>query len=55
MMRAATGLISRIRVSAEEIWGQDNNNQVKAMAETFNLSTAEEAGSESSMARMPRN
>ena len=30
----------------EEIWGQGNNNQVKAMAETFNQSAAEETGSE---------
>jgi hypothetical protein len=33
--------------STEEIWGQGNNNQVKAIAETFNQSAAEEAGSES--------
>jgi outer membrane lipoprotein-sorting protein len=32
--------------SAEDIWGQDNNNQVKAMAEMFNQSTTEEAGSD---------
>jgi hypothetical protein len=32
--------------SAEEIWGQDSNNQVKAMAEMFNQSAVEEAGSE---------
>ena len=33
--------------SAKEIWGQGNNNQVKAIAETFNQSAAEETGSES--------
>ncbi len=32
--------------TALEIWGQGNNNQVKAMAETFNQSAAEETGSE---------
>jgi len=32
--------------TAEEIWGEGNNNQVKAMAETFNLSQAEMMGSE---------
>lgn len=32
--------------SGEEMWGKGNNNQVKAMAEMFNQSTAEEAGSE---------
>jgi len=32
--------------TAEEIWGEGNNNQVKAMAETFNLSQVEMAGSE---------
>ncbi|HEX7444913.1 MAG TPA: hypothetical protein VF300_00845 [Methanothrix sp.] len=32
--------------SARDIWGQDNNNQVKAIAETFNQSAAEETGSE---------
>jgi hypothetical protein len=32
--------------SAKEIWGRGNNNQVKAMAETFNQSKAEETGSE---------
>jgi hypothetical protein len=31
---------------AEEIWGQGKNNQVKAMAEMFNQSTTEEAGSD---------
>jgi outer membrane lipoprotein-sorting protein len=33
--------------SADEIWGGDSNNQVKAMAETFNLSKTEDLGSES--------
>ena len=32
--------------STEEIWGQGNNNQVEVLAETFNQSTAEEAGTE---------
>ena len=32
--------------SKQEVWGQDRNNQVKAMAETFNLSTTEDLGSE---------
>jgi hypothetical protein len=32
--------------TTEEIWGGGNNNQVKAMAETFNLSPVEMAGSE---------
>lgn len=32
--------------SEKEIWGQGNNNQVKAMAETFNQSKADETGSE---------
>lgn len=32
--------------TAEEIWGEGKNNQVKAMAETFNLSQVEMAGSE---------
>jgi len=30
----------------QEVWGRDKNNQVKAMAETFNLSTTEDLGSE---------
>ena len=32
--------------TAEEIWREGNNNQVKAMAETFNLSQVEMMGSE---------
>jgi hypothetical protein len=32
--------------SANEIWGQGNNNQVKAIAEMFNQSAADETGSE---------
>jgi hypothetical protein len=32
--------------SKEEVWGQDRNNQVKAIAETFNQSTTEDLGSE---------
>lgn len=32
--------------SAEEVWGPEKNNQVMALAETFNLSTAEDLGSE---------
>jgi outer membrane lipoprotein-sorting protein len=32
--------------SANEIWGQGNNNQVKAIAESFNKSKADETGSE---------
>ncbi len=32
--------------SKEEVWGPDRNNQVKAIAATFNLSTTEELGSE---------
>ena len=32
--------------SKQEVWGQDKNNQVKAIAETFNLSTTEDLGSE---------
>ena len=32
--------------SEKEIWGQGNNNQVKAMVDTFNQSKAEETGSE---------
>jgi len=32
--------------SGEEIWGQGKNNKVKAMAEMFNKSRTEEAGSE---------
>jgi hypothetical protein len=32
--------------SAEEVWGQDKNNQVIALAKTFNLSTTEDIGSE---------
>jgi hypothetical protein len=32
--------------SKQEVWGQDRNNQVKAIAETFNLSTTENLGSE---------
>jgi outer membrane lipoprotein-sorting protein len=32
--------------SKQEVWGQDKNNQVKAIAETFNLSTIEDLGSE---------
>ncbi|MBN1235342.1 MAG: hypothetical protein JW999_04745 [Methanotrichaceae archaeon] len=31
---------------AEEVWGQDKNNQVMALAKTFNLSTTEDLGSE---------
>jgi outer membrane lipoprotein-sorting protein len=31
----------------EEVWGPDRNNQVKAIAATFNLSTTEDLGSES--------
>jgi outer membrane lipoprotein-sorting protein len=30
----------------EEVWGPDRNNQVKAIAATFNLSTTEDLGSE---------
>jgi hypothetical protein len=41
--------------STEEIWGQGNNNQVKAMVDTFNQSKAEETGSRPSMARMLTN
>lgn len=33
--------------SNEEVWGPDRNNQVKAIAATFNLSTTEDLGSES--------
>jgi hypothetical protein len=33
-------------MTAEEIWKDGRNNQIKAMAETFNLSQAELAGSE---------
>jgi len=33
--------------SKEEVWGPDRNNQVKAIAATFNLSTTEDLGSES--------
>ena len=32
--------------SKQEVWGQDKNNQVKAIAQTFNLSTTEDLGSE---------
>lgn len=32
--------------SKQEVWGLDKNNQVKAIAETFNLSTTEDLGSE---------
>lgn len=32
--------------SAEDVWGPDRNNQVKALAKTFNLSTTEDLGSE---------
>jgi hypothetical protein len=32
--------------SAEEIWGEGNNNQVKALADTFNQSQVENVGSE---------
>lgn len=32
--------------SARDIWGQDNNNQVTAIAEMFNQSAADETGSE---------
>jgi outer membrane lipoprotein-sorting protein len=32
--------------SKQEVWGQDKNNQVKAIVETFNLSTTEDLGSE---------
>jgi hypothetical protein len=32
---------------AEEVWGPDRNNQIKALAGTFNLSTTEEVGTES--------
>jgi outer membrane lipoprotein-sorting protein len=32
--------------SKQEVWGPDKNNQVKAIAETFNLSTTEDLGSE---------
>ncbi len=32
---------------AEEVWGPDRNNQIKALAGTFNLSTTEEIGTES--------
>jgi hypothetical protein len=32
--------------SKEEVWGPDRNNQVKAIAATFNLSTTEDLGSE---------
>lgn len=32
--------------SANEIWGQGNNNQVKAIAESFNQSKTDETGSE---------
>jgi len=30
----------------QEVWGKDRNNQVKAIAETFNLSTTEDLGTE---------
>jgi len=33
-------------MTAEEIWKDGRNNQIKAMAETFNISQAELAGSE---------
>jgi hypothetical protein len=33
--------------SKEEVWGPDRNNQVKAIAATFNLSITEDLGSES--------
>jgi outer membrane lipoprotein-sorting protein len=33
--------------SKEEVWGPDRNNQVKAIAATFNLSATEDLGSES--------
>ena len=33
--------------SKEDVWGKDRNNQVKAIAATFNLSTTEDLGSES--------
>lgn len=32
---------------AEEVWGPDRNNQIKALAGTFNLSTTEEISTES--------
>lgn len=32
--------------SKQEVWGPDRNNQVKAIAATFNLSTTEDLGSE---------
>lgn len=32
--------------SKQEVWGQDKNNQVKAIAQTLNLSTTEDLGSE---------
>ena len=32
--------------SKQEVWGPDKNNQIKAIAETFNLSTTEDLGSE---------
>jgi hypothetical protein len=32
--------------SAQEVWGPDRNNQVMALAKTFNLSTTEDLGSE---------
>lgn len=32
--------------SAEDVWGPEKNNQVKALAKTFNLSTTEDLGSE---------
>jgi predicted small lipoprotein YifL len=32
--------------SMQEVWGPDKNNQVKAIAETFNLSTTEDLGTE---------
>ncbi|MDD1750127.1 MAG: hypothetical protein LUO89_09660 [Methanothrix sp.] len=32
--------------SKQEVWGKDKNNQVKAIAETFNLSVTEDLGSE---------
>jgi len=33
--------------SAEEVWGEDRNNQVLSLARTFNLSDLEQMGSES--------
>ncbi|MCK9566970.1 MAG: hypothetical protein M0Q43_13100, partial [Methanothrix sp.] len=32
--------------SKQEVWGKDRNNQVKALAETFNLSVVEDLGTE---------